>query len=427
MKIHDRSFIGLLIALIFVGCSNTSEKRTILAIPVYGQSLALGEEATRITNFDSLSERCHHQILTENLDEKFGYFSDTHFKQMMKKLLHDDHRSFELSVYGMAEVVTNHWASEGCDSLMICTFPGGQGASSIIDIGRNSKPYDKFLDEIKKAYQKARRKNWNFIVPAVCWMQGEDDIVWDKTRNYGKALKQFQMDLTRDVKAITKQTQNIIFICYQTNCLTLSKKFNANAFDCREALVPQAQMELVKNDKCFMASGPTYPYSFAREWVHIDATSQKRLGYLAGLSVIKLLHSQTNKGLTPSLFSISKDTILINFNVPYPPLVIDTLNVSKIDHYGFTVIDSTNTNILKKVIIQGRQVKLCCKKSPANCKARYAINGQREKSGYKYGPRGNLRDSQGNQFGATILGKTYPLHNWCFQFDVLVKEPKSVF
>ncbi|MDB5158388.1 MAG: hypothetical protein JWR50_3095, partial [Mucilaginibacter sp.] len=218
----------------------------------------------------------------------------------------------------------------------------------------------------------------------------------------------------------TGQTRDVVCICYQTNCLTLSKEFNANNFNSKETPVPEGQLELIENDPLFMASGPTYPYSFAGERVHIDGVSQKRLGYLAGLSVIRLLESKPGKGLTPTKFTVAGDTAIVKFNVPAPPLVLDTVAVINPGNYGFSVIDPANTNILQKVIVQNDEVKLVCKKSPVGCKARYAVNGKRDKSGYKYGPRGNLRDSQGDKLTATILKKVYPLNNWCYQFDVLV-------
>ncbi|MEG1564169.1 MAG: sialate O-acetylesterase [Bacteroides sp.] len=414
--------MSMLIMLVFINCSKTTEKRIVLAIPVYGQSLALGEEAIRITDFDSLSEKCGHRVVTENMDEKFGYFSENAFKQWTKRIVRYKKRSFELSIYGMAEAVTQYWQKEGtADSLMICTFPGGQGATGILGMSKGSKAYQKFINEIEGAYQKAKSRDWDFIVPAVCWMQGEDDIVWDRTHHYKRDLKQFQLDLSQDVKALTKQRQEVAFICYQTNCLTLSKQFDANAFNCREVQTPQALMELVRGDTLFLASGPTYPYSFARERVHIDGLSQKRLGYLAGLSVIRLLQSKPSKGLTPAHLQRLKNTVLIDFNIPYPPLTIDTLEVFKAAHYGFSVIDSSNTNILQQIFLKDNQIKLCCKKSPIGCRVRYAVNGQKEKSGYRHGPRGNIRDSQGNKFSVTIHGKSYPLHNWCYQFDILIQ------
>lgn len=416
-------FLLILTSLAFMGCQVKSpEKKTVLAIPVYGQSLALGEEAIRITDFDSLAAQTNHRVLTENLDENFGYLSDTHFKQWVKKVVNDRKRAFELSVYGMAEAVAAHLEKKGHgDSLILATFPGGQGQTGINDLSKGSKAYKKFLEEIEGAYQKAQDKGWNFVVPAFCWMQGEDDIVWQKSKNYKKDLKQFQTDLNRDVKAITKQRQDVVCITYQTNCLTLSKDFNENAFDSRETGVPQAQIELIRDDSLFMGSGPTYPYVFAREHVHIDGISQKRLGYLAGLSVIRLLEAKPSKGLIPDGFQVSGNTVLVKFDVPVPPLVLDTIAVKYAPNYGFSVIDSTNTNILEKVVLKNNELKLYCKKSPSGAKVRYAVNGTKKKSGYKYGPRGNLRDSQGDALTATINKKIYPLHNWCYQFDMPLK------
>lgn len=406
---------------IVMGCNKSEEKRTVLAIPVYGQSLALGEEAIKITNFDSLSNFCDHRVITQELDEKFGYFSESAFKQWLKKTLRSEKRSFELSVYGMAEAIVRHWQTEKIDSLMVCCFPGGQGATGIQGLGRGSDGYSKFINELKGAFKKAKSKGWNFIVPALCWMQGEDDIVWDKSRSYKEDLRRFQAELNKDIKDITQQNEDVIFICYQPNCLSLSEGFEENTFDCRETQVPEALMELVRDDSLFMASGPTYPYSFARERVHLDGISQKRLGYLAGLSVIRLLQGKHSRGLTPTNLCALNDTVVIDFNVNYPPLVIDTIAVLKANNYGFCVVDTSGVNILQQVLLDGNQIKLCCKKSPLGCKVRYAVNGIKGKNGYQYGPRGNLRDSQGEQYTAAILDKLYYLHNWCYQFDILIK------
>lgn len=422
MRYHH-CLILLLTTFFLTGCAKKdSEKRTLLIIPVYGQSLAMGEEAIRITNFDSLSKKTHHHVLTENLDEEFGYLSDTHFKQWMKKITHDRHRAFELAVYGMSEIVSDYFEKKGYgDSLIISTFPGGQGATSILDLGKDSKPYKKFVDEIAGAYKKAKDKGWDVVVPAFVWMQGEDDITWKKSKNYKKDLNAFQIALNKDIKTITNQSKDVVCISYQTNCLTLSEEFNENTFNGKETSVPEGQLELIQDNPLFMGIGPTYPYSFVDERVHIDGLSQKRFGYLLGLSVIRLLESQPSKGLTPDKFNISGDTAIISFNVPAPPLVIDTTAVLKAANYGFSVIDPANTNILQKVIIKDNLVKLYCKKSPVGSKVRYAVNGLNGKSGYKHGPRGNLRDSQGEKLTTTILNHIYPLHNWAYQFDVLVK------
>jgi len=409
----------LFMVCIFFSCSENYPKRVVWAIPVYGQSLALGEEAIRITNFDSLTVVYNNRIVTERLDNEFGYFSDSKIKNWVKRLINYDHRSFELSVYGMAEYIMAHQTNIYNDTLVLSIFPGGKGATSIVSLGKGSEPYSQFLSDIKEAYGKANSRGWDFMVPAVCWMQGEDDIVWGLSADYKKDLRQFQVDLNRDIKEITKQENDVRIISYQTNCLTLSETFNSDSFNSRETYIPQSQMELIRDHEMFMASGPTYPYSFARERVHIDGLSQKKLGCLAGLSVIRLINGEKSEGLTPSNIKISEDTVIIDFNIPYPPLVIDTSLVLKSDNLGFSVISPFDRDILNHVLVVDNQAKLICNESPAGCKIRYAVNGEKEKSGYQYGPRGNIRDSQGDYEKATIQGQVIPLHNWCYQFDIL--------
>jgi hypothetical protein len=411
------------ITLCLFGCGDKpGKKKTVWAIPVYGQSLALGEEAVRITDFDSLAAIGHHRILTENLDEKFGYYSDSKFKHWLKKLVHDHHRSFELSVYGMGEALTEYFDKKGYgDSVVLCTFPEGQGSTSITGLGRESVAYKRLLEELSQARDQALRNGWDFVVPAFCWMQGEDDIVWKTSKDYKKDLSDFQEYFNRDAKAITGQQSDITCICYQTNCLTLANGINTKQFNCPETYVPEAQMELIREKKLFVASGPTYPYSFVDDRVHIDGRSQKQLGYLAAMSVIRLMEGKESEGLIPTEYHISGDTVKLDFSVPVAPLVFDTALVTKVDHYGFSVVSPDNTDILNAVSLKGNQVQLYCKQSPVGAKLRYAVNGQLKKSGHQYGPRGNLRDSQGDSTMAAIKGIKYPLHNWCYQFDILIK------
>ena len=112
--------------------------------------------------------------------------------------------------------------------------------------------------------------------------------------------------------------------------------------------------------------------------------------------------------------------IIIKFHVPYPPLTWDTLHVTPPSHYGFSVITPGNKDIVQTVSIQNDCIHIHCSEQPKDCRVRYAVNGEKMKSGRLHGPRGNLRDSQGEIRKAIVIGKTYPLHNWCWQFDIPV-------
>jgi hypothetical protein len=207
-------------------------------------------------------------------------------------------------------------------------------------------------------------------------------------------------------------------ICYQTNQLTCAPRFNPVAFDCRETAVPEAQMRLLRDDTLFWTSGPVYPYTFARDYIHIDGTSQKRLGHLAALSALDIVRGgRRRRGLLPTIIEARGNCVKVGLSVPCGPLCIDTLGVANPGHYGFSVITPDGRDIAASVALSADTVVIGCTEEPRGCKVRYAVNGEPMKNGRTCGPRGNLRDSQGDRLTAVIGGERYPLHNWCFQFD----------
>lgn len=408
--------LGIYTAAVFSHdrCSLEGHK-TVICIPVYGQSLALGEEAVRITDFDSLIIKNDGRIVTECLDYGFGFIDDSVRKQRFKKFIRYRRRSFELSIYSMAEALVSQLGKD----TIICIFPGGRGMSGIDSINKPNAAYVKFLYEVKYAFEESQKRGWDFFVPAICWMQGESDIIDYTNIDYKMRLKEFCSDVNKDIKAITHQKENIRMICYQSNVLTRAVKFDAQKYECVEMKPAQAIVDLIKEDTLFWASGPTYPYTFINEKLHIDAIGQQHIGNLDAIAVMNLLKGKRKTyGLIPLSVSPDGNDVLIYMNVPCPPLVIDTISVLPVEHYGFSVISEKNENILSSVKIEGDTIRLTCSKSVLNCRVRYAVNGEKMKSGRLHGPRGNLRDSQGNKLSINIEGKKYPLYNWCYQFDI---------
>jgi len=410
-----------MVILTLVACQEADEHKTVICIPVYGQSLAIGVDAIRITDFDSLANYADGRIVTENMDHHFGYFDISPFKQFVKRITRYHKRSFELTVYGMAEVLADN---TGKDTL-ICIFPDGQDGTVIADLGKGSITYNKFLHDIKTAYLSAQKRGWVFVIPAFCWMQGETDVTSYPGTDYRELLLQFVKDINQDVKKITRQQQDIEVICYQSNPVTRAKDFNPLSYDCPETIVPETQLELVRDHPIFHASGPMYPYDFVNEIIHIDGTSQKRHGVLVALAALDIIKQQRHsRGLLPIKAQYREKEVIIDFNIPCPPLTLDTIQVTNPGHYGFCVITPDNRDIVENVILQDGRVLLLCRESPKDCRVRYAINGDKMKSGRLHGPRGNLRDSQGDSITITIQSKTYPIHNWCYQFNMPI-EPDT--
>lgn len=395
---------GLVCYIYHKVCPKDYGHKVVVCIPVYGQSYALGEEAKRITDFDSLRIKYDGRIVTEKLDYTFGYFDhSSQLKQWVKRLLHYDKKAFELSVYSMAEVL----AGELGEDTVICIFPGGHGMNTIHELMKPVEPYTKFIKEIARAYEKAQERGWEFFVPAVCWMQGESDIVEYPDYDYKEYFHRMYNNLNTDIKGVTHQQDDIRIISYQSSTITKGVQYKTNNFDATEPRTPTAQMELIRDDTLIWASGPTYPYDFVNESLHIDAVGQQGIGILAAKSALGILRKgKRDIGLVPLSYEVDGQDICISFNVPCPPLCIDTINVRKADNYGFNVIRKDGTDIVSEVRIDGDAVILHCQESPVGCRIRYGINGEYMRGGRRNGPRGNLCDSQG------------PLRNWCFLFDL---------
>ena len=413
-RIKHRSFL-LLIAVVILSVisyyiynkvnSEDYGHKVVVCIPVYGQSYALGEEATRITDFDSLKLKYDGRIVTEQLDYTFGYFDhSSQFKQWVKRMLHYDKKAFELSVYRMAETLAQ---SLGEDTV-VCIFPGGHGMNTIQQLMKPAEPYIKFIEEIQTAHNKAVEREWEFFVPAVCWMQGESDIVEYPDYDYKAYFYRMYHDLNTDIKNVTHQKDDIRIICYQTSTITKGLRYKPNNYDATEPRTPTAQMELIRDDSLFWVSGPTYPYDFVNESLHIDAIGQQGIGTLAAKSALGILRKEKRHiGLVPMAYHVEGNNIRIDFNVPCPPLCFDTIHVKKIDNFGFNVIRPDGSDIVSDVMIDNNSVVICCTESPDKCKLRYGVNGEFLKGGRKVGPRGNLRDSQ----------KIVP--NWCLMFEIV--------
>ena len=382
---HLSIIITLLVCFFITACETDYGHKTVLCIPVYGQSLALGEEAERMTDFDSLSAYADGRIVTENLDHHFGYFDNDTKKLWFKKAIGYKKRAYELSVYKMAQILTDQFGED----TLICIFPGGQGATAIANLSKGTLPYQRFIENIQTAYETSQERGWDFIIPAICWMQGESDIVDYPNTVYQDMLTQIWKDMNDDILQITQQKDSIPFICYQSNSLGRAVYFKSDTYHCKETEVPQTFVNLLLDNPHFWASGPTYPYACVNEKIHIDAQGQQSIGALAANTVSWIIKDKSRfRGLIPLKATVFDNIVRIAFNVPNPPLTLDT---------------NKNKDIAQSIDIDNNSVKILCSESPIGCRIRYAVNGDYMKSGNLHGPRGNLRDSN---------------NHWCYQFDL---------
>lgn len=401
MTIKMRKILYLVFSmLVMMACSKGNKDiKVVVCVPVYGQSLALGEEAELLTDIGHLYDDSQGRIMEEGLGSSFGYYEDHGLKQMVKRLIRYSNRLNENSSYAMAKTLTEQLGKD----TALCIFAGGRGGTEISRLVKGSEPYTMFLENIKKSYEEAQERGIKFYVPAICWMQGESDM-FDYTHvDYKKMLKQFAEDINNDVKEITRQREDVKIVTYQSCCLTRCWNFDPLQYNCYEATIPQAQMELAREKGLFAAGTPVYPFSFVDERIHLDGKSQQEVGRRHAFVVLDIIRKgESSAGLYPTLIAAHDSIVTVKFN--RGPLSIDTTNVSPAKNLGFSVITPDGRDITSRVDVTTDSIVINCNAPATACCIRYAINGTKQKTGGKAGPRGNIKAADGKR------------DYWCFMF-----------
>ena len=389
-------------------CDNCGKPKVVVCVPVYGQSLAMGEEAELVTDIDGLTNKWNGRLVGEGLDDEFGYYEDRSWKKKIKRLIRYDNRRNENSAFAMGEVLAGALGKD----TMVCVFADGRGGTDISNLIKGSYPYDALIQDIQKSYDEARKKGMEFFVPAVCWMQGESDM-FDYTRvDYRKILRQFAIDVNRDIKKITGQKRDVKIVGYQSCCLAKCYKFIPESYDCYEISVPQAQMQLIRDDSLFVAGTPVYFLDFVDDRIHLDGKSQTVVGRYNAAAVLDIVRQENSRrGLYPIDVNSEGKMTTIEFNDYDGTLEFDTINVNKVKNYGFSVITPDNKDIAQKVSIVDNKIVIECNDDTKGCRVRYGANGEKNKSGRRLGARGNL-----------VRRCPSALASWCYMFDEATTE-----
>ena len=402
------ALVVVIAASMLTGCGNGDKPKVVVCVPVYGQSLAMGEESELVTDIDGLTDKWNGRLVGEGLDDEFGYYEDRSWKKKIKRLIRYDNRRYENSAFAMGEALAGAFGKD----TMVCVFADGRGGTAISHLVKGSGPYNALLEDIRKSYDEAKKRGMEFFVPAVCWMQGESDM-FDYTRvDYRKILRQFAIDVNRDIKKITGQKRDVKIVGYQSCCLAKCYKFIPESYDCYEISVPQTQMQLIRDDSLFVAGTPVYFLDFVDDRIHLDGKSQTVVGRYNAAAVLDIVRQENSRrGLYPIDVNSEGKMTTIEFNDYDGTLEFDTINVNKVKNYGFSVITPDNKDIAQKVSIVDNKIVIECNDDTKGCRVRYGANGEKNKSGRRLGARGNL-----------VRRCPSALPAWCYMFDEATTE-----
>lgn len=294
--------------------------------------------------------------------------------------------------------------------------------------------YDVFLSALKAARNTAARECLSLACPAILWMQGESNYQANANQGltpgnkatsdketYKKLMKTLVDDMTGDVCTLYRQTGKPLFITYQTGAqYTKGKKLP----------IGMAQLELSNEDDGICCAGTVY--QMTDRGGHLDPNGYRWFGELMAKVYYKTaVLGETWSPLQPVGITRGSDYIVVDYHVPIPPLVLDTLTLAESSQYGFTLFNNGTRMVIRSVeVVSGTQLKIT---------AGQPLDGDIEiaYADELHSGHGNVRDSDPfegfaeyielsdphkpsreplNEDGRPIYGKKYPLYNFSLAF-----------
>jgi len=277
--------------------------------------------------------------------------------------------------------------------------------------GAETTSYVELIAQVTAARNLAAAEGWGYELLAIPWTHGESDDWGSRTSPfYYDQLLDHWRNVNTDVKAITGQTRDVIFIMSQTSAWPRS------GFP----VTPYTAIEMYKLFKDFpdrfILAGAKYWLTYSDAIAHLDTNGYNALNGLYAQALVETcMIGKPFKPVYPLKIVRAGAELQVTFNVPVKPLVIDTTEVSAITNYGFEYVNTSNAAVaISNVRVKPDGVTVLMDLATATAgKLRYAYTGVSGAApGGSTGVRGNIRDSANytNAYNLTI-------RNWCVHFE----------
>ena len=313
------------------------------------------------------------------------------------------------------------------DYQFLLSTPGLSGAP-IESFIKGTSCYQRLLFSVTKGKELSNKACKNFNVPAVFWVQGEGNTGVSSSYpeeamlDYFNKLKQMFIDLNNDIKEITGQKNDVIFITYQmAPVLGIDFETRHYTYSGPSWAHLKAALELPN----VYLGGAMYQYDYGTDlWHPLDRCV---VGLQAGIVAKRIINDgRPYPVFYPKSYWIQEDSannqwlLSIKYDVPCEPMRFDISgdkyhNINgKQPNYGFTLRNLAGDDIIKAdpVIRRGNELVIICKENPIGAKLSYAVTGH-------FGG-GNLCDSQ--NLTMTVNNTEYLIDNFAPAFLNFVIE-----
>jgi len=278
-------------------------------------------------------------------------------------------------------------------SYQVMLSAPGYGAQTLAQLSKGTVHYTRMMDQVQAGLDRANELGKTYGVESVSLIQSENDYVANTSRaTWRGLLDQYLLDINVDIKAITGQTGDVHLILYQV----ASHKVAGRSVP----TIALEQAKAARENALIHLATPMYCFDYqSSSNYHLTGASSRLLGGYLGLCDKRGIVDQTKIKPTRIIAGIRQGKVVtLDYQMQVAPLVIDTTQVSAATSYGFEIYepDGVTPITINSVAKAGptRVRLLCATTVPEDAIVRYAWTGA-DDVGRTSGPRGNLRDSQG--------------------------------
>jgi hypothetical protein len=308
----------------------------------------------------------------------------------------------ESPMYGAQYMVKQLIAAEnpGAPAYQMLGCNNGQGARSILTLGKGSDVFDNALSQVASTLTIAAAEARTARFQATMWLQGEADNAMSRA-DYLSVFRKMVNDYDDMGRQAMSTRDGPVCITYQTTT-------NASPN------VALAQLDAAIADPLVYMASPLYPLDFANDKYHLNPTGAKVMGAYMGLVYKRVLIDGQNWSPVRILSALkSGNDVDLTFHVPSGSLAFDTATVPAQPNGGFSATDSGGTPItVTSATITGANTVRVTTASPVPSGGFIKYAQQAQVGGKSLGGSGNLRDTQGNSIVLAANGINWPMHNW---------------
>ena len=366
-----------------------------LIIPVYGQSLSMGNGLVLKTDNES-----YNNVTADN-----GISGSPSTYTSIVAIPNDTGNTVAQSV---SQYISKLLQNGEHKDLSIFTTSQGSGGQPIANLAKSQK----IIDIVQKTADYAMKEGKSVNVPTIVWIQGEADQ--EKTYNYYlEAQVSMIRYLNREIKSLTGQKNDVVFSCYQTG--SYEKASNKDV----QSEIPKVQFDLNKEYPLFRIMSAIYALPFNDDQLHVNNVGSRIMGATIANGIVNMLYYNKRSIVQISNVSVYKSSseenwlIRLVIDAPSLPIVIDKSPKycdygsdveEEVPHYGFELKIDGSDIITGISLSKGNVINIVVNQDPTGQVLYYAKRGN-QGGGY-------IRDSQGNNYKCLVNGEEYRCDNW---------------